>query len=193
MLQAGGTSLALQVQDLGLSTDEMLNRLRSNAGHWHQLAKYLPALQRAGVDSMVIEEMVGLERRLQNVWVAAEQVYESVKRSGEMDEAMLAYFDVEGGEALLYELRFLSIRQRTQAAIYIVTNDLSAQVSAAAAASGVAPPQPPSWIADAQYIPLQTLSHHPWGHGWQTESPHSMVPASTHLLHFCGPMTVPSS
>lgn len=63
-----------QEQDLGISPDEMLGRLRTNAGAWHELAKFLPALQRAGYDSMVVEEVVGLERRLQNVWTAAEQV-----------------------------------------------------------------------------------------------------------------------
>ncbi len=57
-----------------MSTEEMFNRLRSNAGHWHQLAKLLPLLQRAGVDSVQVEEAVGLERKLQNMWTAAEQV-----------------------------------------------------------------------------------------------------------------------
>lgn len=69
----------LQQQDLGLSPDDMIARLRTNAGHWHQLAKLLPALARAGYDSMVVEELVGLERSQQNVWTAAEQVRGSVR------------------------------------------------------------------------------------------------------------------
>lgn len=159
------------LEEPDMSTDEMLNRLRSNAGHWHQLANLLPALARAGVDSTVVEEMVGLERRLQNVWTGAEQVrrarrgggwgwgqgcstkqstcclvtasiiycccctaapccqvYESVRKSGELPPNLLAHFDGEGGESLLYELRFLSIRQRVQAARYIAEEDLTAQV-----------------------------------------------------------------
>ena len=58
-----------------MSVEEMLNRLRSNAGQWHQQAKLLPLLLRAGCDSVAVEEAVGLERRVQNVWVAAEQVW----------------------------------------------------------------------------------------------------------------------
>ena len=55
-------------------------------------------------------------------------MYESIKKSGELSEAELAHFDGEGGDDLLYELRFLSIKQRTQAAGYIVENDLTPQV-----------------------------------------------------------------
>lgn len=51
-----------------------------------------------------------------------------MKKSGELSPYALAYFDGEGGEMLLYELRFLSIRQRAQAAQYIADNELSAQV-----------------------------------------------------------------
>ncbi len=60
--------------DTGLSNDEMLGRLRALSGHWHELAKYLPALQRAGIDGMAVEEATGLERKIQNVWSTAAQV-----------------------------------------------------------------------------------------------------------------------
>jgi hypothetical protein len=105
-----------------MSPEEMLGRLRSLAGHWHELARFLPALQRAGYDSVAVEEATGLERRVQNVWNTAAQVYESVK--GVLPPDQLAHFDVEG-EVLLYELRFLSVRQRAPAAAYIVENNLS--------------------------------------------------------------------
>lgn len=104
-----------------MSPEEMLGRLRSLAGHWHELARFLPALQRAGYDSVAVEEATGLERRVQNVWNTAAQVYESVK--GVLPPDQLAHFDVEG-EVLLYELRFLSVRQRAPAAAYIVENNL---------------------------------------------------------------------
>lgn len=58
----------------GLSVDEMLNRLRSLSGQWHQLAKVLPALQAAGFDGVAVEEETGLERKTQNVWNTAVQV-----------------------------------------------------------------------------------------------------------------------
>lgn len=57
----------------GMHPEEMLNRLRSFSGHWHQLAKLLPALQRAGFDGPAIEEATGLERKIQNVWGTASQ------------------------------------------------------------------------------------------------------------------------
>ena len=60
--------------DTGLSNDEMLGRLRALSGRWHELAKYLPALQRAGIDGMAVEEATGLERKIQNVWSTAAQV-----------------------------------------------------------------------------------------------------------------------
>lgn len=58
----------------GMPTDEMLNRLRSTTGQWHQLAKLLPALLRAGMDGVAVEEETGLERKVQNVWHTAVQV-----------------------------------------------------------------------------------------------------------------------
>jgi hypothetical protein len=109
--------------EVSMSVEEMLNRLRSQAGHWHELAKYLPALHRAGYDSIAVEEATGLERRTQNVWNTAAQVYESIKASGQLSAAELAHFDAEG-EDLLHELRFLSVRQRTPVAAYVVRYNL---------------------------------------------------------------------
>lgn len=108
----------------GMAPEEMLNRLRSFTGHWHQLAKLLPALQRAGFDGPAIEEATGLERKIQNVWGTAAQVYESIKAPGLLPPGALEHFDAEG-EYLLYELRFLSIAQRAPAAAYIAQHNLS--------------------------------------------------------------------
>lgn len=47
------------VEDSGLSTEEMLDRLRSLRGHWHQLAKLLPHLARAGYDAFAVEDASG--------------------------------------------------------------------------------------------------------------------------------------
>lgn len=62
------------VEETGMSVDEMLNRVRSQSGPWHQLAKLIPALQRKGVDGLAVEEDTGLERRQQNIWATAAQV-----------------------------------------------------------------------------------------------------------------------
>lgn len=51
-------------------------------------------------------------------------MYESIKAPGLLSPGALAHFDAEGAEALLYELRFLSVRQRAPAAQYIADNDL---------------------------------------------------------------------
>ena len=56
--------------------------------------------------------------------MAHSQVYDSLKDSGEMPEASLAYFDAEGAESLLYELRFLAVDKRVEPAMYIVANNL---------------------------------------------------------------------
>ena len=57
---------------------------------------------------------------------AAAQVYESLARSGEVSEQELAYFDPEGGEDLLYGLRFLAIAQRPALARYMVAERMDA-------------------------------------------------------------------
>lgn len=52
------------------------------------------------------------------------QVYDSIQAPGLLTPGALAHFDAEGAEALLYELRFLSVRQRAPVAQYIADNDL---------------------------------------------------------------------
>ncbi len=55
------------------------------------------------------------------------QVYESLKRSGELTPAQLAYFDREDGAELLYEMRLLSTN-RPPTAAYIADNRLDPPV-----------------------------------------------------------------
>jgi len=105
---------------------EMLNRLQAQAGHWHQLAKLLPALNNAGYDSNVVEEMTGLERKVQNIWTSAAQIYEALSKSGDVSESVLSHFDLSGGEYLMYELRFLTNQQRKAAVAYIADQNLDA-------------------------------------------------------------------
>lgn len=119
----GPSAAADEAADPGMSTDEMLNRLRSLTGHWYDLAKYLPALQRAGWDAMSIEEATGLERKTQNVWNTAVQVYDSIRAPGVLHPDALAHYDNEG-EFLLYELRFLAVRQRAAVAAYVAERNL---------------------------------------------------------------------
>ncbi len=119
--------------DKNLSVDEMLRDLQSNRGSWHQLAGYLPKLQREGIDGSIVEEMSGIDRRTQNTWINGSIVYSSLKKSGKVPQ--LEYFDQPGGEKLLQDLRFLSVDQRIMTANYIADNRLEERESAILAKS----------------------------------------------------------
>ena len=54
------------------------------------------------------------------------QVYESLACSGEVPEGELAFFDAEGGEDLLYGLRYLAIEKRPPIARFIVERQMDA-------------------------------------------------------------------
>lgn len=56
------------------------------------------------------------------------QVYESLARSGEVPLEELAYFDPEGGEDLLYGMRFLPIAARPPIARFIVKRKMDGPV-----------------------------------------------------------------
>lgn len=106
------------------SPQDMLNRLQAQAGHWHQLAKLLPALHTKGFDSFTVEEATGLERKTQNLWTSSASIYDGLKKSGQVEPSVLSYFDTPGAEVLLHELRFLSLRQRISAVKYITEYEL---------------------------------------------------------------------
>ena len=56
------------------------------------------------------------------------QVHQSLARSDDCSPEILNYFDVEGTDVLLYELRFLSADIRPAVAAYIAQHNLPAQV-----------------------------------------------------------------
>jgi hypothetical protein len=112
-----------------MNPDILLNRLRSRAGHWHQLAKLVPALNSKGYDSSAIDESTGVTPLEQNRWVVAGTVYDSLVKAGELPQTLLSAFD-QGGEMKLYHFRFLPAEKRSAAARYIVANDLDDQVRA---------------------------------------------------------------
>ena len=57
------------------------------------------------------------------------QVYDSLAKEGSgFPPQKLAYFDVEGGEDLLHEMRFLAVAARPASAEYIVDGGLDAVV-----------------------------------------------------------------
>lgn len=108
-----------------MEPQEMLNRLRSRAGHWHELAKLFPALNSKGFDSATIDEMTGITPAEQNKWIVAATVYESVKASSAVPRETLTRFNGEGYD-LLYPFRFLSAERRAAAANYLVEQGMDA-------------------------------------------------------------------
>ena len=51
-------------------------------------------------------------------------MYESLARSGEVPAEELAFFDAEGGEEVLYGLRFLAIDKRPPIARFMVERQM---------------------------------------------------------------------
>lgn len=56
------------------------------------------------------------------------QVYDSLKKSGEIDDSDLAHFNGKDGAALLYELRFVPLTVRPPAALYMRECDMNPAV-----------------------------------------------------------------
>lgn len=56
---------------------QALDKLRAQAGRWHELALLLPRLAASGYDAQVVEFETGLERVIQNSWVVAQSVIAS--------------------------------------------------------------------------------------------------------------------
>jgi hypothetical protein len=63
---------------------EMISKLRSRAGQWHQLAKHLPVLYAKGFDTNTVAELTGVNPVDQNTWVVAGTVYDSIKATGQV-------------------------------------------------------------------------------------------------------------
>ncbi len=59
-------------------------------------------------------------------------MYESLRKSGELSESQMAYFDREDGAELLYEMRLLSVTSRPTLAAYIADEELDPPVSTCA-------------------------------------------------------------
>lgn len=120
------------VQDPALAQadpQQLLNRLRAQSGHWHDLAKCLPILYAKGFDTGTIAEITGVNPVDQNRWVVAGTVYDSLVATGRLDQATLEFFN-NSGDFLLYHFRFLPAERRAAAAKYIAANGLDEPVSA---------------------------------------------------------------
>ncbi|KAL0038772.1 hypothetical protein WJX79_007235 [Trebouxia sp. C0005] len=112
-------------QPVAEDPQKLLAKLKTGAGYWHELARALPALQRAGFDWLNIEAETGLERALQSIWTIAGQVYDSLKEQANFPQEKLKYFNPEDSEYKLYPMRILAVTARGPVAEYIADHDLN--------------------------------------------------------------------
>ncbi len=115
-------------QPVAEDPQKLLAKLKTGAGYWHELARALPALQRAGFDWLNIEAETGLERALQSIWTIAGQVYDSLKEQANFPQEKLKYFNPEDSEYKLYPMRILAVTARGPVAEYIADQDLNTTV-----------------------------------------------------------------
>lgn len=113
-------------RDLDLT--QRLAVLRDRMGQWYEYAPLIAALNRDGFMPASIEEATGISGVEQNRLVVAAQVRDSL-----LDEAvafpadLVPCFDSHGAPELLYELRFLTARQRADAARHAIDRGLDAR------------------------------------------------------------------
>ncbi len=84
------------VQDPSLNTtdpQEIISKLRSKAGQWHQLAKLLPVLYSKGIDNNMVAELTGINPADQNSWIVAGTVYDSIAASGKVGRGLGSGWD----------------------------------------------------------------------------------------------------
>ncbi|KAF4355842.1 hypothetical protein CsatB_028923 [Cannabis sativa] len=103
-----------------LDTPSRLEVLANRLGLWFEYAPIIPSLVQEGFTPSSIEEATGISGVEQNRLLVAAQVRESLIQS-KTDPDIVAHFDA-GGAELLYEIRLLSVQQRSAAAAFIIAN-----------------------------------------------------------------------
>lgn len=76
---------------------------------------------------------------IKRCWVPV-QVYDSLKQSPVVPDEVLDHYSNDGGESLLYELRFLPVDKRTPPALYIAENGLDTRVRQDEGSHSICPP-----------------------------------------------------
>ncbi|PON55456.1 Rubisco accumulation factor [Parasponia andersonii] len=115
----------LPSQFRSLDTASRLEVLANRLGLWFEYAPIIPSLIQEGFTPPSIEEATGISGVEQNRLVVAAQVRGSLLQS-KTDPDIVAAFDL-GGAELLYEIRLLSVQQRSAAACYIAANGFDAK------------------------------------------------------------------
>ncbi|GJM84682.1 hypothetical protein PR202_ga00375 [Eleusine coracana subsp. coracana] len=111
-------------RDLDLT--QRLAVLRDRMGQWYEYAPLIAALNRDGFMPSSIEEATGISGVEQNRLVVAAQVRDSLlDESAAFPRDLVSSFDA--APELLYELRFLTARQRADAARHALARGLDAR------------------------------------------------------------------
>ena len=113
-----------------LDTNQMIMMLRQRAGHWFQLAKYIPALQKAGYIPDQIFDETGIENKEQVLWQTWLSTYASLKASKAFPSELLPYFETEySGSPCLSQINFLPSGKRDAAAEFIARREFTEEQS----------------------------------------------------------------
>jgi len=110
-----------------MDSNQLMDMLSTQSGYWHTLGKVIPLLNRAGFDTKLLEDISGIDSRVQNQWMISGSVYDSLVISGLFTKEELSYFDdMASGPEMLGELRFVDSTDRRMAAgKYIVKHRLN--------------------------------------------------------------------
>ena len=103
--------------------DRMMMLMRSRAGTWHRLAKFIRPLNAKGFQPNDIFDVTGIEPKEQALWVTWLQCYASLKEGVKFPDEKLEYFDDEyTGAPNLSQIMYLPAAVRAVAAEFIVDN-----------------------------------------------------------------------
>lgn len=109
-----------------LDANQMVMMLSQRAGHWFQLAKYIPALQKMGYVPDRIFDETGIENKEQVLWQTWLATYASLKSSKEFPDELLSYFESEySGAPCLSQINILPSRKRNAAAEFIARKEFT--------------------------------------------------------------------
>lgn len=65
-----------------MDSNQLMDMLSTQSGYWHTLGKVIPLLNRAGFDTKLLEDISGIDSRVQNQWMISGSVYDSLVISG---------------------------------------------------------------------------------------------------------------
>ena len=86
-------------------------------GAWYDLAQMIRSLNSKGVDTVMVEELTGIDRPEQNAWIIGAEVYNTIR--DQLDATELAFFEHPERSHCLLEMRYNNVEGRAQTAKYM--------------------------------------------------------------------------